>query len=189
MTDSQSLAFQVREPPVITVKPQAHLQQAVGAPISLDCMVTGSPKPAVYWTLEQDESLSMVMPGTRLQNMYVASDGALKIEEPGMENSGHYACSALNEVGSAMARSHLVIYDPQDFNSSAGEGEHEKLYHATSDYDPESEAARLGLLERTVVGVKAEALGPTSIQITWNLAAKDINSPSNYVDGFHVHHR
>ena len=47
--------------------------------------------------------------------MYVASDNALKIEDPSLENSGHYSCSALNDVGSALARSHLVIYDPKDF--------------------------------------------------------------------------
>ena len=57
----------------------------------------------------------MIMPGTRHKNMYVASDNALKIEEPSLENSGHYSCSALNDVGSALARSHLVIYDPDDF--------------------------------------------------------------------------
>ena len=44
-----------------------------------------------------------------------ASDNALKIEDPSLENSGHYSCSALNDVGSALARSHLVIYDPDDF--------------------------------------------------------------------------
>ena len=47
--------------------------------------------------------------------MYVASDNALKIEDPSLDNSGHYSCSALNDVGSALARSHLVIYDPEDF--------------------------------------------------------------------------
>ena len=108
-------SLKVREPPVISVKPQAHLQLPKGSPVSLSCMVTGSPKPAVYWTRESGDTSVMIMPGTRHGNMYVASDNALKIEEPSLKNSGHYSCSALNDVGSALARSHLVIYDPEDF--------------------------------------------------------------------------
>ena len=121
--------------------------------------------------------------------MYVASDGALKIEDPSLENSGHYACSALNDVGSAIARSHLVIYDPKDFGNDTAERNHEKLYHQSAAYDPNTESARLGLLERTVTNVKAEALGPTTIQITWRLADSSGVSPAKYVNGFHVHHR
>ena len=44
----------VSEPPVITVKPQAYLTHKKGAPVTLQCMVTGSPKPAVYWILEEE---------------------------------------------------------------------------------------------------------------------------------------
>ena len=118
-------SLNVREPPVISVKPQAHLQLPKGSPVSLSCMVTGSPKPAVYWTHETSGGTSesvMIMPGTRHKNMYVASDNALKIEDPSLENSGHYSCSALNDVGSALARSHLVIYDPEDFGPKVRKG-------------------------------------------------------------------
>ena len=118
-------SLKVREPPVISVKPQAHLQLPKGSPVSLSCMVTGSPKPAVYWTHETSEGIGesvMIMPGTRHKNMYVASDNALKIEDPSLENSGHYSCSALNDVGSALARSHLVIYDPEDFGPKVRKG-------------------------------------------------------------------
>ena len=120
----------MREPPVITVKPQAQLQVPTGRPVSLSCMVTGAPKPAVYWTHENAEKeMVMIMPGTRHKNMYVASDNALKIEEPSFENSGHYSCSALNDVGSALARSHLVIYDPSDFaHQNETTSAHEKSY-------------------------------------------------------------
>ena len=114
-----SAILRVRESPVISVKPQAQLQVPIGQPVTLSCMVTGAPKPSVYWTHETDTDMVMIMPGTRHKNMYVASDNALKIEEPSFGNSGHYSCSALNEVGSALARSHLVIYDPNDFASSS----------------------------------------------------------------------
>ena len=114
----------MRESPVISVKPQAQLQVPIGQPVTLSCMVTGAPKPSVYWTHEKsDTDMVMIMPGTRHKNMYVASDNALKIEEPSFGNSGHYSCSALNEVGSTLARSHLVIYDPNDFASSSSQNQ------------------------------------------------------------------
>ena len=39
----------VGERPVITVRPSAHAQHPAGRPITLECMVTGTPKPAVFW--------------------------------------------------------------------------------------------------------------------------------------------
>ena len=39
----------VSERPVITVRPRAHAQQPAGQPVTLECMVTGTPKPAVFW--------------------------------------------------------------------------------------------------------------------------------------------
>ena len=113
---STSAKLTVSEWPVITVKPKAHLQQPTGLPINLECMVTGTPKPAVFWTLE--DKLDVIMPGMRLRNMYVTSEGALKIEDPTVENSGHYVCSALNGVGATLARSHLVVFDPEDFEDN-----------------------------------------------------------------------
>ncbi len=44
-----SARLRVSEPPVITVRPQAHLQQPAGRRLILECMVTGTPKPAVFW--------------------------------------------------------------------------------------------------------------------------------------------
>ena len=64
-TISTLVSLKVREPPVITVKPQAHLQLPVGSPVTLTCLVTGAPKPAVFWTYESADESAMVMPGTR----------------------------------------------------------------------------------------------------------------------------
>ena len=187
----------VSEPPVLTVKPRAHVQQAVGKPISLQCMVTGTPKPAVYWTLEEDMSIEdtkdadkngfLIMPGTRRQNMYVASDGALKIEDPTIENSGHYVCSTLNNVGASIARSHLVIYDKKDFERNKNiTKEHEVEYESISVNDFGLEEARLALLERTIASIEAIPLGPNTIKISWELST---GSPTNYVEGFRIHFR
>lgn len=185
-TISTLVELKVREPPVISVKPQAHVQIPVGTPVSLSCMVTGAPKPAVYWTYESITESVMIMPGKRHGNMYVASDHALKIEDPSLENSGHYSCSALNDVGSTLARSHVVIYNPLDFEeqSSSVSNQSQALYEGQSVL--KSEPARLALMERTIKAVKAEALSSTSIQLTWNLVDDEV---AKFVDGFNVHHR
>ena len=45
-----SARLTVSEPPVITVRPQASLTVPAGRETTtLECMVTGTPKPAVFW--------------------------------------------------------------------------------------------------------------------------------------------
>ena len=62
---SAEATLRVRERPVISVRPQARLTRPVGgrAPVSLDCLATGTPKPAVFWMREGEERL--IMPGSR----------------------------------------------------------------------------------------------------------------------------
>ena len=97
-------------------------------------------------------------------NMYVTSDGALKIEEPvSVENGGHFACTALNVVGAAIARSHLVVFDPlagnsNSSNSSMLERENGGL-----------EKARLSLLEKSIKEVSVQPVSSSSLRVTWNL--------------------
>ena len=42
-------------------------------------------------------------------NVYVTGDGCLKIRDPVEENSGMYTCTVVNDVGAAMAMSHVTI--------------------------------------------------------------------------------
>ena len=184
-TISTMASLKVREPPVITVKPQAHLQAPIGSPFSLSCMVTGAPKPAVYWTHESGSESAMIMPGTRHKNMYVASDNALKIEDPSLENSGHYSCSALNDVGSALARSHVLVFDPADFENVNNPAENHALFYEGQS-EVKNEPARMALMERTIKSIQAEALSHSSIQVTWSLVENEV---AKFVHGFHVHHR
>ena len=63
---SAEATLRVRERPVISVRPQARLRRPLGddrAPVSLACLATGTPKPAVFWTREGEERL--IMPGSR----------------------------------------------------------------------------------------------------------------------------
>ena len=92
--------------------------------------------------------------------MYVTSDGALKIEEPvSAENSGHFACTALNVVGAAIARSHLVVFDAKTAKS----------VNSTSEPDDGLEKARLSLLEKSIKEVTVQAVGPSSLRVMWKL--------------------
>ena len=127
-------------------------------------MVTGVPKPAIYWSLEQQQGL--IMPGTRKGNMYMAQDGSLKIENPTVENSGHYTCTALNAVGSTLARSHVVIFDPVDFETDAPAADHERIYEEQGK-DPLSklEEARLALIEKTINNLVVIPRSSTSIKV------------------------
>ena len=188
-----SAELKVSERPVITVRPKAHMQEPVtGKQISLECMVTGTPKPIVYWAREGDDAAEFIMPGMRRNNMYVTSDGALKIESPEVGDSGHYACAAVNEVGSAIARSHLVVFNPEDFEKNNNNSNNIDTYAAESDFSTAErfakEEARLALLEQTVGRVEALPLGPSTIKISWKMLLEE-GSAARYVDGFRVHYR
>ena len=92
--------------------------------------------------------------------MYVTSDGALKIEEPvSAENGGHFACTALNVVGAAIARSHLVVFDPRTAGNS----------NSTSELDDGLEKARLSLLEKSIKEVAVQAVDPSTLRVMWKL--------------------
>ena len=104
------------------------------------------------------------MPGMRQKNMYMASDGSLKIEGPETGDSGHYVCSALNSVGSALARSQLIVRK----GHLAPTGDEE---NGSSAADIETEEVRLALLERVLEEVEVKPIGSTSIKVGWLLSA------------------
>ena len=103
------------------------------------------------------------MPGMRQKNMYMASDGSLKIENPGPEDSGHYVCSALNAVGSALARSRLTVQGQADPQGTEG---------GKSLAAIETEEVRLALLEKVLAEVEVKPLGPNAVKVSWLLAAR-----------------
>ena len=70
-------------------------------------MATGRPTPNIFWGKEG--VFSVLFPGMSVANVHVTGDGCLKIREPDLENSGRYTCNVVNDVGAAMATSHLVV--------------------------------------------------------------------------------
>ena len=168
---TSSAVLKVLEPPVISVRPPVSLHRQAGQPVQLDCLVAGTPMPLIYWMKEKDQEEPQIMfPGSTYENTAILSDGTLKIGSTNVENTGHYACVVVNEVGSAMARSHLFIYD----GSSA------KLSPDT-DIFQDSNEARLATAEQGVKIKSAFALDPNTVKVTWEFIAAH-----KYVQGYKV---
>lgn len=113
------------------------------------------------------------MPGVRKGNMYMTQDGSLKIETPGVENSGHYVCTAINAVGSSLARSHVVVYDPNDFdkNNSSSVLSHENIYKDQTSDTFGTDEARMVLLERIVTYIEVIPSTSTSVRASWRISS------------------
>ena len=121
---SSKAKLTVLEKPVISVQPPNSVQVQKGERVQLDCLVTGEPVPLFYWSKEGHNDRAM-FPGNSYDDITITKDGSLVIESTEVEQSGHYTCSVANEVGSAIARSHVLVYDPRDFNSMR----HSDIYH------------------------------------------------------------
>ena len=171
-------SLKVFEPPVLSVTPEASIQTPFGSEyVTMDCLSTGRPKPIFYWVIEGLDK--MLLPGDFHKNVKVGKKGSLTIKKPDVSNTGHYSCVSINEVGSAIARSHLLVYDPEDFN---GENlAHSEVYHKNGSPDLKSTEAR-HLLEEESVKIKAAfATSSTSIKINWQIVRnKDL------ISGFRV---
>ena len=103
---------------------------------------------------------------------------SLVIESTNVENSGHFTCSVANEVGSAIARSHLLVYDPRDFNSMR----HSDIYHNVEDLDMNE--ARLASMEDGVKIKIAFSVSPVAIKVNWEFIASH-----KYLQGYRIWHK
>ncbi len=197
---------------------------AAGRTIRLDCLVTGSPSPAVYWTREEgrliwwltgppaaatglpelaessnsNSSFHNISTVTYNNNSYMARNRSLVIANATRANSGHYFCVGVNTAGAAMERSHLLVYDEQDFvrprptegadnSSSADAVVDDQYYHVRP--DPELASARAALMERTVAVAGLYADSPTSLRISWRLEAAAGPQQQQYLEGYYIYYR
>ena len=87
-----------------------------GEELKLRCLATGRPSPSIFWGKEG--VTSVLFPGMSVANVYVTGDGCLNIREPVEENSGMYTCTVVNDVGAAMALSHVQVVDTESSNNS-----------------------------------------------------------------------
>ncbi len=178
--------LQVHEPPkVAAARPLAEVRAAVGRDhrVELRCKVTGSPAPVVFWTVEESEAeinvpdLFFFFPGDVRGRAQMAPNGSLLIENPLLTDSGRYACAAANEAGGVvLGHSHLLVYDPKDFDSEEALAKHSDLYHTVD--SPKQDKIRLAL---RVSLAKAYALGGDSVRLTWETSDSKVK-----VSGFRV---
>ncbi|XP_055334826.1 protein sax-3-like [Paramacrobiotus metropolitanus] len=80
---------------------------SVNSMVSMECVTTGNPPPAVFWSKEGSQIL--MFPGQPHGRYVVHTDGTLLIEKASMDDTGYYICSALSVAGSALARGHVQI--------------------------------------------------------------------------------
>ncbi|XP_077561622.1 hemicentin-1-like [Haemaphysalis longicornis] len=81
-----------------------------GAPITMECLVTGTPAPLVTWSKD----------GRPLEP-YHASE-SMTLDETRAEDAGVYACTANNQVGEASREMVLTVLVPPKIRSSSGNG-------------------------------------------------------------------
>ena len=92
----------------------------VGEPVTVDCVVSGMPRPVVLWMQERDRTV--LLPGDRIAEtgLGVTEKGSLKIANAQISSS--YVCLASNLVGSAMARTDVIVVaskaDAEQVNTS-----------------------------------------------------------------------
>ena len=84
------------DPPQIDTTKPAERNLTFGYPTTLECLVSGIPKPEVTWTGPNGETVT----GSE-QRISFQSDGSLKIFQVNLMDMGRWTCEAINSVGSA----------------------------------------------------------------------------------------
>ena len=164
----------VHESPVITVRPRSETTVLFGETVTLECLATGSPAPALLWMHEKDRTV--LLPGDRTDSgLEVTDRGFLKIQS--VKSSSTYVCMAVNVVGAAMARAYLIV-----------ESSSKKTYLGPRTYDEQSNAPSIQALQ-------VHGISSSSIKVSWRLAPAS-SAPHHVrhleaeeVDGFYILYR
>ncbi len=178
-----SATLKVSQPPRIVAAPQASMQIVAGhkkrSNVTLRCSVVGVPSPVVLWSREEEgQKHRFMFPGGVYDGVVVRSNGDLIIAEPNPgADSGHFDCLATNSAGSSLSRSHLLVYDPSDFE------DHPDRYASHGNEDYQAEALRSKLSEPNLVKLNsAKAIGPGSVKLSWTVS----RSAEDDVSGFRI---
>lgn len=102
--------------PVLAVRPSAQTVEA-GQEVKFQCLGQGSPPPFVFWSIEGDRSLIFAGSSSDRYRATTSSDGrsTLILVNTTVQDSGTVVvCSAVNEAGSASARTRLTITSKED---------------------------------------------------------------------------
>lgn len=181
--------LKVHAPPVITVPPESHSQVSLGAErVVLSCLVIGTPAPLVYWIKEDGSSDEIYFSAnsntdnglySNSGDIKVNGDGSLEIINPQVSHSGHYTCSSTNEVGSAIARANLVVYDFDNPTLNRVVLGNENQF--VSPVDTDRKEARLSLNHVEITLVETEVLDPKTVKVTWK-----VSQESPFIYGYRI---
>ncbi|KAF0297409.1 Roundabout 2 [Amphibalanus amphitrite] len=88
-------------------RPPSDRRVAHGETVTFECGAAGHPAPLIYWTAAT--SGEALFAGDSRGRFSVGADGSLRVEEARRSDRGYYSCTALNAVGSEVARAHLEV--------------------------------------------------------------------------------
>ncbi|KAK3587014.1 hypothetical protein CHS0354_016993 [Potamilus streckersoni] len=104
---SQAIArLKVEYPPSFLVRPKNQIV-ARGRTVTLQCVATGSPVPAVYWSIGSPPTL--VFPKRESGRLSVAEDGTFRIENVLSSDEGEYTCVAYSSKGESKASARIIV--------------------------------------------------------------------------------
>lgn len=86
-------------PPRISTGPPASVRTIRGAPVQLNCVAVGIPKPEITWELPDHSLLSSEEQGRPSGSELLHPQGTLIIQRPTVTDSGTYKCLAKNYLG------------------------------------------------------------------------------------------
>ena len=157
---SAKAVIRVTETPVISVKPESDLAAKPGETVKLDCISTGKPPPTVFWSKEGSDE-AMYPGGSKVDQF-----GTLTLGPLSADDSGHYTCVSVNEVGSAIARSRLTVVGSKGEPDSRAEDD-----------------VRVSMMSTSTRLTSVKAAGSRSIKLSWRTSGTD------FLEGFFIYYR
>ncbi|XP_022805350.1 hemicentin-1-like [Stylophora pistillata] len=124
---TETIKVKIFDPPKIDNTKPAIRNLTFSYPTTLECVVSGIPKPEVTWIGPNGETVT----GSE-QRISFQSDGSLKILQVNLFDFGKWTCEAINSVGRASRRIEVqAIYMPPEIhqlsNITAKEGDSKSL--------------------------------------------------------------
>ncbi|PAV85388.1 hypothetical protein WR25_09827 [Diploscapter pachys] len=100
--------LRVQVPPSFEVKPTDQ-GVAAGSTAAFECVLTGQPKPASFWSKEGHQDL--LFPGylSTDNRVRVSSTGTLTIDDVRQSDEGSYVCAGMNSAGSSLSKAALKL--------------------------------------------------------------------------------
>lgn len=100
-------------PPQWSAQPASEIQAEAGQELAVECSVTGTPEPLVFWRREAGPvSESRGQLPANADRWHVAANGTLLIRRVEPEDAGPLYCAAVNAGGALLARVHLEVTVP-----------------------------------------------------------------------------